>query len=240
MEAPDGYRLIIDAGSGIRSLGQALMDRPPGPKLEGDLLLTHLHLDHIMGFAFFKPLLAMDHAITIWAVRPAEEVRDALTRVFGPPIWPIDMLTQSGAEVAELDETARRFGPVEVTPFPLNHPNGAHGYRIDTGAHRICIVSDHEHGNAAIDSRLEREVAGADLMLYDAAYTVDSYPRYRGWGHSHWAAAAKLAETAGVARTILVHHAFDASDETLDSVAEELVRLPVRVEMAHDRLEIPL
>ncbi|MEM9010100.1 MAG: MBL fold metallo-hydrolase [Pseudomonadota bacterium] len=240
LECPDGYRLIIDAGSGLRSLGAALMKQPSEEVIAGDLLLTHLHLDHIMGLASFKPFLARKHSIAIWSARSTEEVDGAIRRVFRPPVWPIDILEKGETAVHRLDPSGQAFGPVRVRAFPLNHPDGAHGFRIEAGETSICIVSDHEHGDGTVDARLVEEVRGADLMLYDAAYTVENYHRFCGWGHSTWEAGAELARAAGVRRTLLVHHAYDAPDGLLDQTAEKLAALEVRVEMAHDRMEIPL
>jgi ribonuclease BN (tRNA processing enzyme) len=113
------------------------------------------------------------------------------------------------------------IGDLEVRPFPLHHPNGATGYRIESSNAAIVYASDHEHGDAATDAILLEYSRDADILIYDAQYTPKEYEQRRGWGHSTWREAVRLAQEASVRQLILFHHDPLRTDRELDAIVRE-------------------
>jgi phosphoribosyl 1,2-cyclic phosphodiesterase len=211
----DGWRLVIDCGSGMRALGERMMGEGPPDTL--DILLSHLHFDHLIGLGFFAPLLARRTRLNVHSPLDPAVVEAAIGRLFGPPLWPLRIAGDYPVRAVRLAPGTTAIGPAEVSSFPLNHPGGASGYRIRLGGRTICSVTDHEHGDAAVDAGIAEAVRDADLMIYDAAYTDREYLSRRGWGHSTWEEAARLAAASAVARTLLVHHSTQADDDEIDA-----------------------
>jgi phosphoribosyl 1,2-cyclic phosphodiesterase len=109
---------------------------------------------------------------------------------------------------------------ITVVTAPLNHPNGACGYRVEYKGHAIAIVTDTEHYEGKVDENVLKLAKDADIMVYDSAYTDEEYPKFKGWGHSTWQEALKVAEAANVTKTVLFHHDPSHDDNYMDEIAE--------------------
>lgn len=220
-----GDRLfVIDAGSGIARLGKALLDDGT-PHV--DLLLSHLHLDHVVGLPFFKPALTPGRSVTIHCGnREGETAEAGLARLFSPPIFPVT-LDQLPADVRHVGfragETLSFADGTRVDTHPLNHPQGATGYRFSHAGRTLCYLSDLEHDPAGPDPALVAFVRGADAVIYDAMFSEAEYCRCVGWGHSTWEAGTALADAAGIGQLILFHHDPRHDDAAMDAFAEAAV-----------------
>ena len=119
------------------------------------------------------------------------------------------------------------IGGLEIPTCPLNHPDGATGYRFDVNDASAAVLTDMEHEGDASDPQSASLVAfseGADVIVYDATFDEDDYPRYRGWGHSTWTEGVRLCQAAGVERLIAFHHDPDHDDAFLDRIDQQLRR----------------
>ena len=210
---PGHPAVIFDAGSGIRSLGNTLPERTPV-----HLFLTHFHWDHIQGIPFFAPLYRPDCETAIYSSADPAELQRILAAQMQPPYYPIAM---PAANYRENDPTGTRIGELLIRPFPLHHPNGATGYRIEAPGSIIVYASDHEHGDPETDGTLREQAHNADILIYDAQYTPAEYEQRRGWGHSTWLEAARVARDAGVGRLILFHHDPQRTDAQLDAIVRD-------------------
>jgi phosphoribosyl 1,2-cyclic phosphodiesterase len=223
-----GDILLIDAGSGMREAGNALLAE--GHR-DFTLILTHAHWDHIMGFPFFKPLYRKDTSITVWGCAFAQDsIKDMLTRVMSAPYFPINY-DDVHAHVAYTDPCGGfyQLGGLAVTPIALSHPNQGTGYKLSENAKSIVFLTDnelafvHEGGLAYEDYRTFCQ--GADLLIHDAEYRNDEYPKRRGWGHSTIEQAVQLALAAGVRQLGLFHHNQDRKDDEIDDMVATCRRL---------------
>jgi phosphoribosyl 1,2-cyclic phosphodiesterase len=217
----DGSLLVLDAGTGVRRLGLALPDDP----IRINLLLTHLHLDHIQGLAFFAPLFRSKAEVVIWGpATPEASLRDRIARYISAPLSPV--------EVRELpcDVSFRacpehwEIGSATVTAAAVAHRGPTLGYRIDDGGASLAYIPDHEPALGADLERLEPEwisgyglAADADLLIHDGQYTDEEYEGHVGWGHSSLSHALTFARRSGARRTLLFHHDPLHSDDWLDA-----------------------
>lgn len=208
--------LILDLGSGARRLGRALVQRDTGPRC--DVLLSHLHLDHIMGLPFFAPLFQPGIAVHLHCgvLSDASAVAKALRALVAPPFFPVEALKREAVTVHHFAPgVAFDLAGFRVTPVALNHPGGCCGFRLEAGGVSVTVIGDHEHGNPAIDASVTEAVRGTDLLIYDGSYDAESHARHRGWGHSTWEAGVALARTAAVRALLIHHHMAEQSDDDL-------------------------
>ena len=232
---PSGDIFVFDGGTGIRGLGDLLMEEHAGKGFDTRVFLTHFHWDHIQGIPFFRPLYASDNQVifhTPHFSNPREEGTDMeggaegiLSNQFSNPYFPVSfefLLAKKGFE--ELDLEPRKFGDLTISPFPLNHPGGAYGYRIESDGAVIVYATDLEHGDEELDKVVREYSQNADLLIFDSQYTPDDYEAHRGWGHSTWQEACKVANDAQVSQLVLFHHKPAYDDAKLDQIAEEASR----------------
>jgi phosphoribosyl 1,2-cyclic phosphodiesterase len=220
-----GCRLIFDAGTGIRALSGALAaeDRP----LDAHLFVSHYHWDHIQGFPFLAQLYEPATRLRVHGPRAGDvPVVEALEGQMSPLYFPVPLQAiAANVEFATADGSPWHGGGVRVDAFRVQHPGVTYGYRVTAGGATAVYIPDNELGDApdaAWYAALVEFVRGADLLLHDAMLTDAEYEQRRGWGHSTFAQAVRLAEEAGVRRLSLFHHAPDRSDAELEAIAAEL------------------
>jgi len=210
-----GQRLfVIDAGTGISAFGQEIGAAAP-PEI--DILLSHLHLDHVGGMPFFKPVvLGSERVVRTYCGNLAgESAEAALNRLFSPPIFPITLdhlparFEHHGFAAGE---TLKFPDGLSVATHPLNHPGGATGFRFDHGGRAVCYISDIEHSSPWPDPGLADFVREADLMIYDGMFTESEYTGCKGWGHSTWQKGVELCRAANV-RSLAIFHLYPGHDD---------------------------
>jgi phosphoribosyl 1,2-cyclic phosphodiesterase len=225
LRLPDGQALIFDAGSGIRALGVDLSGAQE-PETSTHLFLTHFHWDHIAGIPFFGPLYSPRQQITFYGPGHVGSLQTILEGQMVSPYFSINLEAASARkEFRELGSSeAVQIGAAMVIPFPLNHPQGAVGYRIEAAGKVVVYATDYEHGHATLDRTLRQFAEGADLLICDSQYTPDEYGRHKGWGHSTWLEATRVACDARAKRLLLFHHDPARTDDQLDAVVEQARR----------------
>jgi phosphoribosyl 1,2-cyclic phosphodiesterase len=215
----DGTPIVVDAGSGIRALGDKLAQEKSSPGLH--LILTHAHWDHLCGFPFFRPAFASRFAIRVQGGPRAKRVlRRYLAHQMQPPFFPVPF----GAMKAKSEFLPRRakavIGSATLSFIPLNHPNGGYGFEIAEDGRTLVFLTDNELDFAHEGGLSREEYVGlcrnADLLVHDAQYTDQEYESKKGWGHSTFASATDLAIQAGVGRFGMFHHDPAHTDDEID------------------------
>jgi len=224
LEIRCGERLLIfDAGTGLRALGNHLAPEAP---VDADLFLTHTHFDHVCGLPFFGPAYAKGNSFRLWAghLLPDDNLRHVLREMMMDPLFPVP-LDILDAEIRFNDfhcGEEHEPGPgIRVKTRPLNHPNSACGYRVEFAGNTICYVTDTEHVDGQLNDQILELIDGADIFIYDATYTDDEYPNFRGWGHSTWQEGVRLANAAGAKTYVIFHHDPSHTDDVMDRIQEE-------------------
>lgn len=213
-------RIILDAGTGLRTLGDERMAK--GPR-HSTILLSHLHWDHVAGLPFFTPIYVPGHRVEIASgpngVMPHDE---AIRSLFRAPFFPVDYSTlQDQISTRELRPNEKfTIGDITITMAKLNHPDPVYGFRLEHGGQSIVYATDTEHFSC-VDPTLKKLAAGADILIYDSQYTPEEYPSKVGWGHSTWLAGAELARAAGVPQLVLFHHDPNRTDAQLAAIEAE-------------------
>ncbi len=218
----DGSVVVLDAGTGIRRLGGAI-----GPEVRRiDLLLTHLHLDHIEGLGFFAPLFRRELEVHVWG--PASttlDLRARLSRYLSPPIFPVrlrDLPCQ--LELHDVMSLSRlQIGELEIRAAQVCHPGPTVGFRISEGEASLAYLPDHEPALGSIDFPRDPEwtsgfelAAGASLLIHDAQYDEEEYAGRVGWGHSALGDLFAFAHAARAARVVPFHYDPSHSDAELE------------------------
>ena len=213
--------LIIDAGTGIRNLGQDLLKKSPsGHKL--NLIFTHYHWDHIMGFPFFVPAYIKGNEISVYGeTKYNMSVQDVLKRQQQFITFPVELSGMASKllfyEVTEGEEL--NTGPFKVKFLKINHPASTLAIRIESKSGVFVVATDYEHFSVP-DNKLIEFSKNANILMYDTHFTPEEYPKYVSWGHSTYEEGIKVAQLAGVKELHMCHHAPEHSDKDVDEIQQ--------------------
>lgn len=222
----EGWLLVLDGGSGLQKVD--IQDRSIK---RVDILLTHLHFDHIQGLGFFSPLFNPAMEIHIWAPASAtQSLRSRLSRYLSPPLFPVHIHElPCKLTLHDVSNSSFEIGPFSVESRYIIHPGPTVGYRIREGNSVLAYVPDHEPALGPDGILSEKKwisgfdiVTEADLLLHDAQYTAQEYATRIGWGHSSMDDAIKLASLANVKRLLFFHHDPSHNDARLHELYADI------------------
>jgi phosphoribosyl 1,2-cyclic phosphodiesterase len=221
-------KFLLDCGTGVRNLGQQIMK---SDLQHCHILLTHTHWDHINGFPFFVPAFDKRRNFDIMAGHLTDKggVKNIFETQMDNPMFPVPLeamqakLTFSDFKAGERLDIGTS-SKTKVLTAPLNHPNGATGYRIEHEGRAMCLITDTEHKNDGPDENILKLIEGADLVIYDSTYTEEEFPSKVGWGHSTWNEGVKLCKMAGAKRLGIFHHDPEHDDVFMDKLADDAAK----------------
>jgi phosphoribosyl 1,2-cyclic phosphodiesterase len=228
VRSADGSLLVLDAGTGIRPLGDSVERDIP----RVDILLTHLHMDHIQGLGFFEPLFWPDLEVHLWGPSSTTlDLRSRLGRYLSPPLFPV-RLRDLPCNLTLHDVVAEgnfQIGGFAIQARLVCHPGPTVGYRIEGDGATLGYVPDHEPALGAPDFSQDPgwisglEIADqVDLLIHDAQFSAEEYPNFVGWGHSSIPQMIAFAKAAKVRHLVPFHHDPAHSDRVLDRLYEEV------------------
>lgn len=220
----DDRIVIVDSGTGIRRLGNRLLEEG---RYEYTMLFTHAHWDHIMGFPFFRPIYDEKTSLTILGC-PAEQgnMQTLLSHTMSPPHFPVPFdIIRAEVKYDEMCGGEYEIGPMQVKTITLSHPNKGMGFRFEEKDRSFVFLTDNElshvhPGGGSFDEYVEfcRDV---DFLVHDAEYVPEEYEERRTWGHSHYLEALELSIQAGARCFGLYHHNQDRSDREVDRMVQD-------------------
>jgi len=212
---------VFDAGTGIRKLGMDAYKNEDSIPKGFFIVFSHFHWDHIQGFPFFNPAYDPNMEITLVAMgkdRNITDLKKVLALQMQNLYFPVQ-LDNMGAKFNFLlpDKMTSYFNITKVTSVKQNHPGGSYGYRIEHKGKVLVICTDVEHANG-IDKNIVNLAKDADLLVHEAQYTDEQLKKYKGWGHSSFNQAIKVAEMAGAKRLAITHHDPNHNDDFLKKI----------------------
>lgn len=238
--------IIIDSGTGIRNLGNALMRQLP---VKAKLLFSHVHWDHIQGLPFFTPLYVKGNQFEIYGGNSLPiGIEQILRQQMSPPCFPVKMdIMAATKKFYDLRPGDEVLGDnYTITLASLYHPDSCYAYRIDSGGRSLVFATDTEHYKDRTDENLLNLSKGADILIYDCQYTPSEYyglngqmPRI-GWGHSTMQEGVKLAKAAGIKHLIVFHHDPTHNDEFINKLEIEARELFPNSTAAYEGMEMDL
>jgi ribonuclease BN (tRNA processing enzyme) len=215
----DQHVVIIDAGSGIRRLGQELM-RTTFSRVVGTLFISHTHWDHIQGFPYFAPAFERNNRfVVVGQKRVGQHLEQILAQQIVEPYLPFDYKTLSAdfhVKEVEDGETLIVGDETVVHVANLNHPGGSLGFRVENNGAVLAFCTDTTHPDGGVEPSIVALARDADLLIHDAFFTEEGRRRFASWGHSSWLEAVRAAEAARVRYLGLYHYSPDATDDHLE------------------------
>lgn len=220
VETPAGHRIILDGGTGLRTLGRTARSTASMGPFRAFFLLSHYHWDHIQGVPFFPPLYDPKNQFEFFGLQPegGAKMEAALQGQMIQPYFPVDLSFLAAARSFTVVEPGHRWsiGDATVETARLHHPQGCLGFRVETERGVVVYATDTEPGDPQGDEAVRHLARGADVLIYDAQFSPAALEHRRGWGHSSWLDGTKVARDAGVHSLILFHHDPDSDDAALD------------------------
>jgi ribonuclease BN (tRNA processing enzyme) len=207
-----GHALVLDAGTGMRPLGVSMQDDLPDVL---HILLTHLHLDHLQGLGFFRPLFIPDLDIHIWGpTSPVQHLSERIAMYLSPPLFPVRLEdVPSRLTFHDAPEEPVTIGSATIRAAKVTHQGPTVGYRIEEFGRVLVYLPDHEPSlgtdllTVPAAWMSGHDIAhGADVLLHDAQYRDHEYDAHVGWGHSSIADTMEFAHKAEVGNVVLFHH----------------------------------
>ncbi len=215
-----GAKIILDCGTGIVELGLELekSDQP----INATILLSHLHLDHLIGLPFFAPMYNKNNTFTIYT--ESRDITPLKSQIFGfmkPPYFPVNLESFVGIRCEPIDEKGQVLIPPDITvkTFRAKHPDKTSVFRIEAEGKTLVYLLDYE-----IDFDLENEqslinfVMDATAIIFDSCYSDETILEKEGWGHSSWRSGIELANRCNIKNLFLSHHSHEYDDSYIDSI----------------------
>ncbi len=215
----DNKRIIFDAGTGIRKLGDSLSG---DENMDFHIFISHYHLDHIMGLPYFKPIHRAGNKINIYGHPDKLGLENILSNVISPPYFPIHINNfASDIEFMDTygDQSIQISDRVEVKTISNIHTDDGLYYKVCSDGKSISYITDVEVKACEEEQALISFIEDADVLIFDASYTEEEYRNgKKGWGHSTWQMAVEIAKRARVKKLILFHHSDSRTDIAIDEI----------------------
>ncbi|MBI4677046.1 MAG: MBL fold metallo-hydrolase [Elusimicrobia bacterium] len=232
VETAKGDTIILDGGNGIRPLGNKAL---AGKQRDFHIMLSHAHWDHLLGFPFFKPLYRKDSTLLFTGCTHAQQsVKVFLQKTMRAPFFPVD-LQEVAANLVFKEECPEDFdvAGLRVKSLPLSHPNNGYGFIINEGRKKFAFFPDNElayrHPGGKDFKDYAKFLRGVDVLIHDGEFLPKEYEKCtRGWGHSMFLDAVRLAVEAGVKHLVLWHLNQDRSDEAVDAMLDDARRMAAK------------
>ena len=217
----DGEIIILDMGTGLKRLGDKIINDNSYPK-KINIFLSHYHLDHIHGLVMFAPLFDSKYTINIYSrLSNGKDFKQVLKNFLQPEIWPINLdnlsakisfIDMSDDEI-EINENTKVFNRLHP------HPEKAYSIKINSFGKIITYVTDCEHPKDHLNHNVVDFASESDILIHDAQYRAEDLHLYKGWGHSSWKEAVDVATKSNSKKLVLFHHDPSHDDKAMDEIS---------------------
>jgi len=235
--------LILDAGSGLMVLDAELREKYPDYPLNlpfrPNIILSHLHLDHILGLSGFAPLWTKDAGARIFTHSRSDEktLEEQIFGIYQPPYWPVHMSQMTTAECIEITGSFEVDG-FTVTPFEAEHSDNTVCFYITHGNKSVVHLLDYEMPETGPPPILMEYCKNADLIIFDSAYTPEHYKSKHGWGHSTVEHGLKLANDSNCKQMAFAHYGQEYSDKAIKEMSNLLPKGDKRFSFTFEGMDI--
>ncbi|MFC1521996.1 MBL fold metallo-hydrolase, partial [Elusimicrobiota bacterium] len=214
--------IILDAGTGIRALGNKLLKEN---RKSFHILLTHSHWDHVLGIPFFKPLYRKDCRIYFHGCTFAQaSIKTILKETLRAPFFPVNLHNVAAKLIFDRNcPLSFKVCGLKCHSMPLSHPNQGYGFIIEEKARKFGFFPDNEPGFPHFGAKSVSEYIEAfkevDILIHDGEYLPEEYRSFsKGWGHSMYLNTVAMAMKSGVKKLVLWHHNQEHSDKQIDTM----------------------
>ena len=214
--------VIMDMGTGMKNLGDKIISNSNSPKTI-DIIMSHLPLDHLIGFPMFAPFFNENFEINIYCNTLDIDLKEILNQLLNPIFWPISINDfKAKINFINLEENEFKISDkINIKTQVHYHPNDAYGYRISSNNKVISYVTDCEYKNDIPEKNLENFVNESDLLIHDSHFTPEDLPSHKGWGHCSWMQAIDLTMKSKSKQLALFHHNPNYTDTQIDEIEQK-------------------
>ena len=215
--------VILDMGTGLRVLGDSIIKNDTDIK-DINIVLSHYHYDHILGFLMFKPLFKDKYNINIYAPGLSDnDIESKFESFLNSNFWPVNM-SMFPSNIKFYHYTSGSFDITEnikIIISPHVHPGGANSIRVDIDRFSVTYVTDCEHPDNHLNQNVIDIAMNTDILIHDAQYKPDQIHNHKGWGHSSWKNCVDVAKAANVKKLALFHHNPDYGNSILEQIEQD-------------------
>ena len=215
--------IIFDMGTGLRDLGNSIIKNDPDIT-DINIVLSHFHYDHILGFLMFIPLFIDKYNVNIYAPGETDnEIESKFQSFLSPDFWPVNM-DMFASKITFKHYTSGAFNiseNIKITNSPHGHPGGANSLRVDIDRFSVTYVTDCEHPENHLNQNVVDIARNTDILIHDAQYTPEQMHNHKGWGHSSWENCVNVAKAANVKKLALFHHNPDHGNPILERIEKD-------------------
>ena len=214
--------LIMDMGTGIKNLGESIVSNPNSPS-EINIILSHYHWDHIIGFPIFAPLFSDKYKINIYGKKDDIELKEIIKHMLNPIFWPVsfdDFKAELNFYTIDNNEI-KISNSMNIKSQIHHHPHDALSYKIISQNKIISYITDCEYLSDEPNEKLIQFANNSDLLIHDAHFTVEDLPNHKGWGHSSWKQAVTMAQKSNSKQLALYHNSPNYNDAQIESIESD-------------------
>ena len=214
--------LVMDMGTGIKNLGESIVANPDSPS-KINIILSHYHWDHIIGFPIFAPLFSDKYQINIYGKKDDIELKEIINRMLSPIFWPVsfdNFKAEINFQSIENNEL-KISDSMNIKSQVHHHPHGALSYKVLSHNKIISYITDCEYVSGEPNDKLIQFVNKSDLLIHDSHFTVEDLLNHKGWGHSSWAQAVKMAQKSNSKQLALYHYSPNYNDKQIETIESD-------------------
>ena len=239
----DNDCIILDMGTGIRNLGKKILE-DTSYKSEINILLSHYHWDHIMGFFYFAPLYNKKYTINIYGYNSSTSISKVSEILTNKNFWPVDKeMYEAKINFIELSKSSNQLQKLNINTtnifYSLHpHPNGTNSYKIESNDKKIVYVTDCEHPEGKLNENVLNIAYECDFLIHDSHFTIEDLNTYKGWGHSSWKQCVDVAITSRVKQLCLFHFSPNYNDEKIKEIEKNAQKKFINTIAVHQGLKL--